>query len=213
MLLSNPDSLDEYNGFRRVESLDCCNSSSYSSIDSFFVCWLLNEENFINELIPPIPALLFAIFPIDKPLILFVPDSSGTIFLGYLSYEKAFLARNSSSSLFLLSFCSLNFPTTSANRSVAPSGGFSSSFLFFFPLPPFFSFSFSCCSFYSYFCLSIYFCLYNSFCLSSYFCLYSSNLFFSSSYFLCCYFNLSSAFGFVGYGISYFLLWVGFMSF
>lgn len=40
------------------------------------------------------PALLPIIFPIEIPLILFVPDYYGTIFFAYFYSENAFLALN-----------------------------------------------------------------------------------------------------------------------
>jgi hypothetical protein len=66
-------------------------------------------------------------FPVDKPLILFVPDSLGSsTFLAFYS-EKARFSSNIlfflTSSYALLSFV-LNLLINSPIRSVAPSGGF-----------------------------------------------------------------------------------------
>jgi|688.fasta_scaffold400367_1 hypothetical protein len=69
-------------------------------------------------IVPPV------IFPIEIPRILFCPDSYGTIFLGYFYSEYTFLSLNSCSAVFFVSFSNANFPTTFANKSVAPYGGF-----------------------------------------------------------------------------------------
>ena len=87
----------------------------------------------LEDVVPPKPPT--AVLPIEIPRILFEPDSSGTIFLGALSSEKAFLALYSSSAEGFSTFFTANLPTKSASKSVAPSGGFYSSFLAFFPFP------------------------------------------------------------------------------
>lgn len=212
-LLSKPDSPEEYKGFLRVESLDCYSSSNYSFIDQFFVGWVLKEENFMKELTVPIPPELLPILPIDIPLILFDPDSQGTIFLDYFYYENAFLALNYfSASAFLSTFFIPNLSTISAMKSDAPYGFFSSYFFDFFPLPfPFCYFSayyFSFCFFYYYIFLSLYFSASSCFLFSSYCLFFSYYCLFFSSY--CLFF--SSYFIFLGSGTSYFWL-VGFVYF
>ena len=103
----------------------------------------MNEENFIKEeaVDPPIPPIGF--FPIEIPRILFDPDSSGTTFLGAFYSENAFRALYSSSAEGFSFFLIANLLTTSANRSVAPSGGFYSYFLPFLPFAFSFYFYFS----------------------------------------------------------------------
>jgi hypothetical protein len=74
----------------------------------------------------------FDIFPIDTPRILFVPDSLGstTFFVFYsenaLFYSNIFFFTSSSAFVSLV----LNLPIKSPIKSVAPSGGFYTSFFF-----------------------------------------------------------------------------------
>ncbi len=77
----------------------------------------------------------FVILPIDNPRILLAPDSLGsTTFLAFYSENALF---SSKILFFLISYSALvslvlNLPINSPIRSVAPSGGFSTSFFFLF---------------------------------------------------------------------------------
>lgn len=73
------------------------------------------------------------IFPIDTPRILFVPDSLGSTTFFIFSSENALFSSNI---LFFFSYSALvsfvlNLLISSPIKSVAPSGGFSTSFFFF----------------------------------------------------------------------------------